>query len=177
MKNFIDKMIFTALFFAVLSSTAYAVPAGHIDFEKLSKHYGDARVEVNLSKNLIGMVSSLAHEEDPEAAEILSKLEFVKVRIYDLNGDIETATKTITEVTKVIKKDNWENIITVNEDDEKVRIFSKTTDNKIEGIIVMIVTSDTEKGGEAVFINIVGEIDPAKIAKVTQSLNINMSSN
>ncbi|MFT6045747.1 MAG: hypothetical protein ACI9WC_001448, partial [Arenicella sp.] len=56
---------------------------------------------------------------------------------------------------------------------QKVRIFSKSTNDVIEGIVVMVVSPEKE-AGEAVFINIVGEIDPNKIAKITETLNIDI---
>ena len=38
-----------------------------------------------------------------------------------------------------------------------------------------MVVSPDKNGGEAVFINIVGEIDPEKISKVTETLNIDLN--
>ena len=55
-----------------------------------------------------------------------------------------------------------------------MRIFSKSTNDVIDGVVVMVVSPEEEQGGEAVFVNIVGEIDPNKIAKVTDSLDINI---
>ena len=155
------------------SSFSQALPAGQINFDELSKHYGDAKVEINLSKGLISMVSGLSKQNDPEVSDMLSKLEMVKVRVYNLNGEPEKAKNAVDKVTQLIKKDKWENIVTVNEQHEKVRIFSKANNDKIDGIIVMVVDAQAEQGGEAVFINIVGEIDPANVTRVTQSLNIN----
>jgi hypothetical protein len=42
----------------------------------------------------------------------------------------------------------------------------------MDGLVVMVVENDSE--GEAVFINIVGEIDPEQISRVTDSLNIDI---
>ena len=61
-----------------------------------------------------------------------------------------------------------------NEENQKVRIFSKSTDQVIDGVVVMVVAPEKD-GGEAVFINIVGEIDPTNIAKVTNKINIEIN--
>ena len=75
-----------------------------------------------------------------------------------------------------MRNDKWDTLVTVNdnEDDQKVRVFSKSTDNVIDGVVVMVVSPEKE-GGEAVFINIVGEIDPEKIGKVAETLDIDLN--
>ena len=45
----------------------------------------------------------------------------------------------------------------------------------MDGLVVMVINnSESSNEREAVFINIVGEIDPAQINKVTESLNIDI---
>ena len=175
MKNF--KRILSISFISLLfSASAFADSKGQIDFADLSSYYGEPKVEINLSSSLMNMVGSFARSEDPEVAEILSNLEFIKVRVYNLNGKVEKATTTINAVSKKLKADKWETLVTVNDNEEnkKVRIFSKTTNNIIDGIVVMVVSPEKE-AGEAVFINIVGEIDPNKIAKITDNLDIDIN--
>ena len=175
MKNF-KQLLSISIFTLLFASSAYAKSLGQIDFDDLSSHYGEAKVEINLSASLMNMVGSFAKSEDPEIAEILSNLEFIKVRVYNLNGKVEKANTTIDSVSKKLRAEKWETLVTVNDNEEnqKVRIFSKSTNDVIEGVVVMVVSS--EKGaGEAVFINIVGEIDPNKIAKITNTLDIKIN--
>jgi len=179
MKNFkrILCINFATFLLAFLfASQANADPKGQIDFADLSPYYGEPKVEVNLSASLIGMVGSFANNADPEVGEILSKLESVKVRVYGLNGDVEQANATIDSVSSELRADNWETLVTVNDNEEnqKVRIFSKSTDKIIDGVVVMVVSPEKE-AGEAVFINIVGEIDPSKIAKLTDTLDVDIN--
>ncbi len=175
MKNF--KHILTlSLITLLFTISVQASNKGQIDFADLSDYYGEPKIEINLSASLMSMVGSFAKSEDPEVAEILSNLEFIKVRVYDLNGKAEKANSTIDRVSKKLRAEKWETLVTVNnnEDNQKVRIFSKTTNNIIDGIVVMVVSPEKE-GGEAVFINVVGEIDPNKIAKITDNLNIDIN--
>lgn len=56
-----------------------------------------------------------------------------------------------------------------------MRIFSKTKNNIMDGLVVMVVGQEPKDGkpkGEAVFINIVGQIDPARIGELTAALDI-----
>lgn len=175
MKNL--KLYLILCFAALLMSTpAYSFAQGQIDFADLSTHYGEPKVEINLSAGLMKLVGSFANSEDPEIGNILSKLESIKVRVYNLNGEVGKASSTIDQVSSELKADNWETLVTVNnnEENQKVRVFSKSTSNVIDGVVVMVVSPEKE-GGEAVFINIVGEIDPEKIGKVAQTLNVNIN--
>ncbi len=162
---------------ALLTMPAYASKQGQIDFADLTNHYGDPKVEINLNTSLMKMIGGFADKtEDPEVANVLANLESIKVRVYNLNGKLKKASSTVDRVGRQLKKDNWETLITVNnnEDNQKVRVFSKSTRKVIDGVVVMVVSPEKE-GGEAVFINIVGEIDPDNIAKVTESLDININ--
>lgn len=174
MKNLKQILNITAFTF-LFSVTAFAAPSGQIDFADLSAHYGEPKVEINLSASLMSMIGSFAKNEDPEVAQILSNLEFIKVRVYNLNGKLEKANSTVDRVSSTLKRDNWETLVMVNDNEEnqKVRIFSKSTNDVIDGVVVMVVSPEKEEG-EAVFINIVGEIDPDKIAKVTDNLDIDI---
>ncbi|MFT6408336.1 MAG: hypothetical protein ACJAQ6_001754 [Arenicella sp.] len=173
-KRILSLSIFTLLFTA--SASVYAKSEGQIDFADLSSHYGEPKVEINLSSTLMRLVGSFAKSEDPEVADILSNLEFIKVRVYNLNGKVDKANATIDTVSKKLRAEKWETLVTVNnnEENQKVRIFSKSTNDVIDGIVVMVVSPEKE-AGEAVFINIVGEIDPNKIAKITDTLDININ--
>ena len=175
MKNL--KLLLVLCFATLLSSIpAYAAEQGQIDFADLSTHYGEPKVEINLSAGLMKLIGSFANSEDPEVADILSKLESIKVRVYNLNGEVEKANSTIDQVSRELKADKWETLVTVNnnEDNQKVRIFSKSSSDVIDGVVVMVVSPEKE-GGEAVFINIVGEIDPEKIGDVAKTLNIDIN--
>ncbi len=170
--SIISICIATVLF----SVSVIAAPKGQVEFDDLSPHYGEPTVEINLSSGLMNMVASFAKHEDPEIGKILAGLEFIKIRVYNLNGEVDQANLMIDKVSKKLKSENWESLVTVNdyEDHEQVRIFSKTTNEVIDGVVVMVVSPEKE-GGEAVFINIVGEIDPNKIAKITETLDININ--
>ncbi|GAA6136917.1 hypothetical protein NBRC116583_06640 [Arenicella sp. 4NH20-0111] len=175
MKNL--KQLLTLCFTTLLlCAPAYALERGQIDFADLSSHYGEPKVEINLSASLMRLVGSFADSEDPEVGNILSNLESIKVRVYNLNGKTDKANSTVDRVSGELRADNWETLVTVNDNEEnqKVRIFSKSTSNVIDGVVVMVVSPEKE-GGEAVFINIVGEIDPDKIGKVAESLDIDIN--
>jgi hypothetical protein len=175
-KLFLSTLIFlsSTLFIA---SSVYAnnitQERGYVDFASLDAVYGEPKVMVNLNKTMLGFISKI-NMSDPEASELISKLKAVRVQIYNMTGNDQPALDLIAKVSKDIKAKNWLPIVSVNEDEEKVRIFTKITNDIMDGLVVMVINSKENEDREAVFINIVGEIDPAQINKVTESLNIDI---
>lgn len=155
-------------------SYAHASPAGKIQLTDLSAFYGAPKVEVNLDKMLLSMVTAFSHGEDPELSQMLNKIEEISVRVYNLDKGPEKALQAFHSLNSSLRGKQWQPIVSVNEKTEKISILSKTTDGNMDGLVVMIVGAQAADN-EAVFINIVGEIDPAQISKVTKALKVNYS--
>ena len=96
------------IFFTI---AAHANPQGEVTFDDLSSFYGEPKVEVNLSSALMNMVGVFAKNEDPEIAEILSKLEFIKVRVYNLNGHVENANTMVDSLSQQLRAKQWLSLI------------------------------------------------------------------
>lgn len=160
---------------ALLAAPSLAAGNSTLDFDSLRKDYGNPMVEINLSKQLIGLLGSLTKNENPELAELTANIENITVRVYQLDTNADKAIALVDKTTKALKKDKWEPIVSVSEPDSKVRIFSKTKNNIMDGLVVMVVGQEPKDGKpkcEAVFINIVGQIDPARIGELTAALDI-----
>jgi hypothetical protein len=177
MKKLLSAVIFftSSLF---IGSSAFAnditQERGYVDFANLDSEYGEPKVMVNLNKTMLGFISKI-NMSDPEASELISKLKAVRVQIYNMTDNDQPALDLIAKVSEDIQTKDWLPIVTVNEKDEKVRVFTKITNDIMDGLVVMVINnSESQEEREAVFINIVGEIDPAQINKVTESLNIDI---
>ncbi len=177
MKKLLSAVIFftSSLF---IGSSAFAnditQERGYVDFANLDSEYGEPKVMVNLNKTMLGFISKI-NMSDPEASELISKLKAVRVQIYNMTDNDQPALDLIARVSEDIQTKDWLPIVTVNEKDEKVRVFTKITNDIMDGLVVMVINNSEPQGErEAVFINIVGEIDPAQINKVTESLNIDI---
>jgi dUTPase len=177
MKKLLSAVIFftSSLF---IGSSAFAnditQERGYVDFANLESDYGEPKVMVNLNKTMLGFISKI-NMSDPEASELISKLKAVRVQIYNMTDNDQPALDLIAKVSEDIKTKDWLPIVTVNEKDEKVRVFTKITNDVMDGLVVMVINNSVVRNErEAVFINIVGEIDPAQINRVTKSLNIDI---
>lgn len=167
-------LIFALSANAQTNSQAESSP-GYIAFQDLQNIYGEPKVEINLGGTILGFVGAISKHEDPELAEIIKKLLLVRVLVYSLVDDPEQALNTVDNITTEMKSKNWIPVVSVNEGEEKVRIFMHLTKDVVDGMVVMAVGQKSiHNRNEAVFINVVGELDPAQLSRVMKSLDVDV---
>jgi len=138
---------------------------GYVDFGALDSVYGEPRVRINIGSTLLKFMAAVS-KEDPEAAMLMRNLDGVRINIYSTSGQMDAAAEQIARVKEVLRKESWEPIVQVKESDEEVQIFILADETGMQGLTVMTVDEE-----EAVFINILGEIDPSKLSMVLKQLN------
>ncbi|MBI4720191.1 MAG: DUF4252 domain-containing protein [Chitinivibrionia bacterium] len=145
---------------------------GYVDFNML-KIFGDQepKVEINLKKPLLKLASEFSKNEDPELFDVMEELVLVRVFVFD--ADEATAKKFNAESSKTIRtldSAGWERIVSVHDADEIVYVYVKPSADAsvIQGIVVIAI----EEGDEAVFVNIVGNMDPEQIGKLGKCFDI-----
>lgn len=139
---------------------------GYVDFSTLSENYGEPRVMINLGGSLLKLVGSMKHD-DPIAEETLKNLDSVRVHVYDTEGDTTAAATRMENVSDKLANLEWEQIVRVREPDDRVNIYVKHSDDRIHGLMIMAVNDE-----EAVFVNVLGDIDPAHINQVVSSIDV-----
>ena len=116
--------------------------------------------------NFVGMMSS---SESPETSEMISKLKGIRVQIYTLDENADAARDQFGKTKSSLKSSGWEPIVQVNEDDEQVLVYMKMIEGHMEGMTVMVVDEE-----EAVFVNIIGQLNPAELGKVMDSFDVDV---
>lgn len=147
-----------------------APPAGLVDFGKFAAPKTGEFVEVNIGKPLISIAARILQKSEADAAEVLRGLERVRVNVIGLDDENRTEMEErIAAIRTKLDNDGWEPIVTVKEKAEDVAIYLKTRgEEAVEGIVVTVLDSKRQ----AVLINIVGNIQPEKIAMIGDKLNI-----
>jgi hypothetical protein len=141
---------------------------GYVDFGSLEAVYGEPKVMVNIGSFLLGFMSQ-ATKSDPEAAELMAGLKGVRINIYSTEGQVQPAMEQLNSVKSMLTSQNWEPIVQVKEDGENVQIFMKADGKGMQGLTVMAVD-----GNEAVFLNILGSIDPDKLGEVMNKFDVDV---
>jgi hypothetical protein len=143
---------------------------GYVDFGELGSIFGEPTVQIAVGASLLNLVSSLSANEDPEAAAMLKRLNGVRVNVYETSEIADGALEYVKNISSGLASRGWESVVTVNSDDEQVRIFMKINGDVIDGITVMAV-EDTE----AVFVNVIGNINPEELGKVMDKFDIDLN--
>jgi hypothetical protein len=142
---------------------------GYVDFGELNSIFGEPSVQIAVGGTLLGFVSALSAHEDPEAAELLKRLHGVRVSVFENPTISEDTVDYVKSISSKLGQQGWESVVTVNSDDEQVRIFMKFNGEDVEGITVMALEED-----EAVFVNVIGDLKPDELGKVMKNFDIDM---
>ena len=142
---------------------------GYVDFGQLGDTFGEPTVELAIGKGLLSFVGLFASSEEPELADMLTRLDGVRVRVFETDSMADGAVDLVRNVSSNLSSTGWESVVTVNSEDEQVRIFMKLNQDVIEGITVMAVEPD-----EAAFINVIGMIDPTELAQLMDHFDVDV---
>ena len=156
-----NMKLLASLLLSITCFSAFAQPsttkgmAGYVEFDDLAAVYGEPKVKINIGEKLLHFVASMNEGQDKEAVK----------------KNTGPAIAAADKVAKKLQSQDWEPIVMVTDEHSHVRIFVKVNnDNVIDGLVLMAVGDNDE----AVFINIIGQIDPSQVAKVTKALNIDV---
>jgi hypothetical protein len=164
-------ILITFITFDVYGQNDYSGEPGYFDFGDLTVfEKGDEVTEVFLESNILNMVAAITEDEEPELSAMLNGLKLVKVNVFKVSDKNEAAiTNRINELNKKLTTRRWDRIVRSRGGNEIVNIYIKTSGKSaINGLVVTTIN----KGGEAVFVNIVGNIDLKKISKLGAKFDI-----
>lgn len=175
------KSSFLTKFLAVGVTVLMSLPAiaqedalkdypGYVDFGDLTAVFGDPTIQISVGESLLGLVGSLSAKEDPETAELFKRLNGVRVNVFETESMALGGVDVVKDISAQLSERGWESVVTVNSEDEQVRIFMKLDNDRVQGITVMAVEDD-----EAVFVNVIGSINPADLSKVMDNFDININ--
>lgn len=143
---------------------------GYIDFGEMSAVYGEPKVMINIGGSILNFVVKMADEGDGDTADMMKNLKGVRIQVYSTEGqDATAALDQVSTMKGILSAQNWEPIVQVNEDGEQAQIFLKLSDDQMQGLAVMAVNEE-----EAVFINIIGMLDPAQLGQVMDNFDIDI---
>ena len=167
MKRFIWILIALLALPAMAQEDALKAFPGYVDFGELNSIFGEPTVQISIGASLLGLVGTLSAEEDPEAAELFRKLNGVRVNVFETESMAEGAVDLVKNISGSLSQKGWEPVVTVNSAEEQVRVFMKLNGETVDGITVMAVEDN-----EAVFVNVIGDINPAELDRVMKNLDV-----
>ena len=152
-------------------STDVTKEPGYVDFGDFTKFENSTKVtEVILDEDLLSVLATMSDESDPNIMAILDGLRLVKANVYEISDENKDLLKArINEIDSKLSNTKWKRIVKTRGEDELANVYIKlNNDKKIIGLAV----TNFEKGGEAAFVNIVGNIDLSTIGKLGKKFGI-----
>ncbi|MGK0237477.1 MAG: hypothetical protein ACI92G_000937 [Candidatus Pelagisphaera sp.] len=143
---------------------------GYFDFSNFMAFDTEgAKVEVNINGPLLKLATALVRDESPEAANLIEGLKMLRVRVYTVTDENrEGFAQSVKEISEKLNTEKWDQLVRVNDGDSNVGIFARMpSDEAISGLVISVAEAD-----EAVFINIVGDIELDSIADLGRHLDI-----
>jgi hypothetical protein len=144
---------------------------GYVDFGDFTEFENSTKVtEVILDEDLLSVLATMSNADDPNIMEILNGIKLVKANVYEISKENkDLLKKRIDEVDSKLSNTSWKRIVKTKGEYEIANVYIKlNNDKKIIGLVV----TNFEKGGEAAFVNIVGNIDLATIGKLGNKFGI-----
>lgn len=152
----------------------YKKMAGYVDFEELGlvNEY-EPSIEVFLKGPLLKLAREAVKYDEPDLAGALDNIKLIRVNVFDLDEidgfDTESLSQSTKKMAANLEKKGWEIAIRVRERHERVYVYLLPgKDETIDGLVVMAIEDDDQ----AIFVNMVGTIDPEQIGRIGHSIHI-----
>ena len=159
-----------ALAWVPASSQAPADEPGYVDFSDLSSLLGQPpEVNINFGSAMLGVFAAGLRESDADLADLLGALRGLRVMVFEnVTGP---AARDYAEATALkLGAAGWEAALTVRETSTNVDFYLRSVNDEIRGLAMMV----TETDGTAVFINVVGRLDPSALGKLIGGTGLNL---
>ena len=97
---------------------------------------------------------------------MLQDLQGIQLRVYEVDNNRQLFEQAIDESVQTLKQEDWQTLLKVREDDKHVVVMQSGTEELISGLSVLASTPEN-----AVFINLIGEINPESIAIIADGIH------
>lgn len=148
---------------------------GFVDFSRQPLFDDDAlAIHVSVKDPMIQLVAEATRESDPELAEVLKQLKAVEVHVFDVKeGESDAVRGDISRQAKELQKQGWTEAVSIRLRDARGNVFLRFEGKVPVGLAALYHDG---KSHEAVFVNIVGRIEPAQIGRLAAKFELGLLS-
>lgn len=152
--------------------TAPRSNAGYADLDSLGLFDVDNTLTLSIGPSLLRFAAKHT-EDDPETQALLSNLEGVRVRIYEIDGNAERVAGRVNDMGARLQRQGWEPVAVMREADETVHMLLKPVgeddSQRIAGLTVLVADQQ-----EAVVVNIMGDLKPEFFSDTMVALDVDV---
>ena len=140
---------------------------GFADLDSLGMFDTDRVISLSIGPTLLHFAARYV-DNDPEVRDLLRSLDGVRVRVYEVDGDVQKVAGRMENMSANLQQDGWAPVMLVREHDQQVHMLMRTVDGQICGMTVLVLDGDSE----AVIVNLMGEIRPQQFSDVMVALDV-----
>ena len=175
--NIMKKTLYSLLISLVCSSAIMAQPQTPQppDTSLVSIVGSEPTVEINLGAMMLGLLSSATEDEEQGIAQILSKLDSIKVTVFELEDTVKIPVlkSKITALANMKKSQGYEALAKVKEDDSLVYVLAKMDKKNFKSLSVFALDDDDE----LVLIDIDGTILMSQLGSLMEHFDVDLDIN
>ncbi len=157
-------------------------PAGGQD--KLTDHPGffdfaawvgeeQNEVAISIKGPMIRLLAGTTRESDPDLSALLANLEAIEVGVYRVDEDQRSEwQRKIDRAASNLGRQGWVEAMTIRVERDYGHVFLKLDGDRTIGLAAMYISENNE----TFFVNIVGEIDLARIGHLASRYNLDFLS-
>ena len=142
---------------------------GYVDFGGLTELFGEPAVQIAVGQSLLNMIGAFGAGADPDVADLFSRLHGVRVKVFHNPSLSDDIFEHVKGVSASLQGEGWEPVVSIDHRYEQVRVFMKLNGESVEGITLMALEDD-----EAVFVNVIGDLDPDELRHVIDKFNVDI---
>jgi len=164
------RLIVAASFLLLLAGCGLTAPRsseGFADLDSLGMADTNRVLSLSLGPTVLRFAASHV-DDDPEVRELLRSLDGIRVRIYEVTGDVSRVAGRMDRMSAKMQDHGWEPVMLMRDEGETVYMLLRTIDGRIHGMTVMVV----DDSSEAVIVNLMGEIEPERFSDVMVALDV-----
>ena len=166
-------LLLAALLLSGCGLTAPRSNAGYADLDSLGLSDVDNTLTLSIGPSLLRFAAKHT-DEDPETQALLSNLEGVRVRIYEIDGDAERVAGRVNDMGDRLQRQGWEPVAVMREADETVHMLLKPVveddGQRIAGLTVLVADQQ-----EAVVVNVMGDLKPEFFSDTMVALDVDVT--
>ena len=143
--------------------------AGYIDLDDIEiPEDAEEITDIDLGPAMLKMAFGVDRDTDSDLADALSRIYSIRVKGFEVGyREVAQIEDAIDKIEARLKADRWERLIYVKNRDERITVNIIQVEDKIGGLMVIVF----EPEDQVMFINIVGDIDLADLAKVAGEID------
>jgi hypothetical protein len=157
--------------FAQEAPEEYKLHPGYVDFGSFENFENSPKtVEISIKGPLLKFVSKAVAHEDPDFSKLLEGLLLIQVNVFGVGEQqVNDVTSIIQNTSKSLTTKQWERMVRAQDEEQYVEVYTQFGDTgSLTGLVVMALGENNE----AVFVNIVGTLDPEQLGKLSAKFNI-----